>query len=161
MITTKAIIYQEQKDGGYKGVEVNLDGYPEEVGYIIHHKYQEPTKVQSFIDNRYCIASLGVSNEVLENVDALDPRRNEACIINGQKFAKYTIVSMVRGYYTANNVQAIINGEITEHDEENIDRELEHPSYSYYQTLNGEWFIIDHTRKNNCVAKKLSDVIVE
>ena len=118
METTNAIIFQEQEDGSYKGIEVNSNGQPSEVGRIIYYNYQKPTDVKSIIDNHYYVAKLGASGQVLENIDYRDQRRNALYTKDGMKFPKYTIVSMVRGYYTANKLQAIIDGNITEHNEE-------------------------------------------
>lgn len=162
METTNAIIFQEQEDGSYKGIEVNSNGQPSEVGRIIYYNYQKPTDVKSIIDNHYYIANLGASGQVLENIDYRDQRRNALYTKDGMKFPKYTIVSMARGYYTANNLQAIVEGEITEHNEESKnEREAERPYYSYCQTRSAEWFMIDYTTKGNHVAKRLHDTIKE
>lgn len=162
METTNAIIFQEQEDGSYKGIEVNSNGQPSEVGRIIYYNYQKPTDVKSIIDNHYYVAKLGASGQVLENIDYRDQRRNALYTKDGMKFPKYTIVSMVRGYYTANKLQAIIDGNITEHNEESKnEKEAERPYYSYCQTRSGKWFVIDYTKKGNHVAKRLHDTIKE
>lgn len=76
-MSRSAIIFQEQPNGGYKGIYVENDGHIKGVGEMLHYCYQDTDKTADLIESKSMVLSLGTTGEQINTPPLSDPRRSE------------------------------------------------------------------------------------
>ena len=145
MEMANAIIFQEQPNGGYKGIYMAHEGHINDVGAILHSCYQDIEKTANLIESKSIVSSLGATGERIEIAPFDDPRRSEKVQI--KETMKY--VSKYTWIYKNKTLELLAD------DEEDIVLEtyevrdnqghvcqgLFYIDYYYYQEADGEWYV--------------------
>lgn len=144
-MSTRTAIFQEQPNGGYKGVYVHNDGYLKGVGAILYYCYQDINKTADLIESKAVISSLGATGEQIAITPLSDPRRTETVEI------KETMTDAFRYTLVHENetleLLADDEEEITEETFEALDNHgnrfegVDNNGLYYYQEADGEWYV--------------------
>ena len=162
-MSRKAVIFQEQPNGGYKGIYVENDGYINGVGAMLYYCYQDVEKTADLIESQSIVSSLGATGERIEIAPFNHPIQIEKVQI--KETMKY--VSKYTWVYENETVELLADDEedITEETYEMHDNNygylcqgLNNIGYYYYQEADGEWYVAYKDADGQMMIKPLSRI---
>lgn len=159
-MSQSAVIFQEQPNGGYKGVYVHRDGYINGVGAMLYHCYQDINKITDLIDSRSVVSSLGATGEWLNPTSITDVRRRENVEVGNQWMRRYTIVDKNEKLVLLADDEEEIAEETYEARDNHgyVCEGLDNIGYYYYQEADGEWYVAYKDADQQMMIKPLSQI---
>lgn len=161
-MSTRAIVFQEQPNGGYKGVYVENEGYINGVGAMLYYCYQDVNKTAHLIESQSIVSSLGATGECIEIVPFNYPVHSEKVQI--KETMKY--VSKYTWVYENEKLELLADDEedIAEETYEardnhgNVCQGLCDIGYYYYQESDGEWYVAYKDADQQMIIKPLNQI---
>lgn len=161
-MSRSTIIFQEQPNGGYKGIYVENDGHIKGVGEMLHYCYQDTDKTADLIESKSMVLSLGATGEQINTPPLSDPRRSEKVQIKEtMKYVfKYTLVQENETLELLADDEEEIALETYEARDNhgNVCQGLDNIGYYYYQEADGEWYVAYKNADEQMMIKPLSQI---
>ena len=161
-MSRSAIIFQEQPNGGYKGIYVHNDGHINGIGKILHYCYQDTNKTADLIESKSVLSSLGATGERIVIPPLSDGRRSEKVEDKETMiyFFRYTLVQENETLeLLADDEEEIVLETYEARDNNgNVCQGLDNIGYYYYQEADGEWYVAYKNADEKMMIKPLSRI---
>lgn len=161
-MSRKTAIFQEQPNGGYKGIYVENDGHIRGVGAMLHYCYQDVDKTADLIESKSVVLSLGATGEQINIPPLSDPRRSEKVEDKETMiyFFRYTLVQENETLeLLADDEEEIVLETYEARDNNgNVCQGLDNIGYYYYQEADGEWYVAYKDADGQSTIKPLNQI---
>ena len=161
-MSKRAIIFQEQPNGGYKGIYVENDGHIKGIGAMLHYCYQDTNKTADLIESKSIVSSLGATGERIVIPPLSDGRRSEKVEDKETMiyFFRYTLVQENETLeLLADDEEEIVLETYEVRDNHgNVCQGLDNIGYYYYQEVDGEWYVAYKDAEEQMIIKPLSKI---